>query len=777
MPLSVVDELVSAMEHARQGVNYCCRGLLETTPGGPGIELDGFGQLALPLRPKHVREMIAFAETAPYGKGTRTLVDLSVRNSLEINASKLALSDEWNAAVGEAARRSAQALGLPDDCIQAKLYKLLIYQKGGFFLPHRDSEKRKNMVASMVVMLPCKFGGGELIVSHAESSQRFSFETAAAGQQCEYVSFYADCLHEVRRVERGVRVCLSYNLFLKPKRRSAKKKSHAALSTAISSWIRTRPADPIVFALDHQYTANGLKLKLLKGSDRELGEQVVAAAKGTDCYDHLGQVSRHLMQFADDGSFGSGRPFSWDNVKLSDLEIGESYEDEVIIEGWRNMSGTKAHLEPMTLDGSMLVSRTPLDEWKPTSFNYEGYTGNAGNTLDRWYHKSAIVVWARTHHYEVLVRMGLRGSIEAFLKMLDESLNSRTEAAADRSRGDCHDFAMAIIDAWSQRLRGYHENSKEEHPWLEKFATALPKLKKREIIERFLQQMAVTDWCLKLDRVIVDGCKHLGSDEMFGIMQRYLMTEPQPNQYGVRLASGLPLRDAAWLLKVASARSHAGLDVKQLPELHQAMVARLTADLPQAANERYPRQPDRFLPILAALMKAAIAMQDDTAFQHCLTVRRNADAFFDQRRFDVDVCMELIVLSDKRSPNRLMSLQGWLDETRRFLEAATATEPVLPPDFVRPAAVSCDCRPCTELQDFLVDAESETGEIRALKADLEHVQRQIQRDQLDAVTKLDRSTRPFTLRLQKTLGSHDRAVKQYHADRKRLAALPESAPA
>lgn len=777
MPLSVVDELVSAMEHARQGVNYCCRGLLETTSDGPGIELDGFGQLTLPLRPKQVREMIAFAATAPYGKGTRTLVDLSVRNSLEINASKLALSDEWNAAVGEAARRSAQSLGLPEDGIQANLYKLLIYQKGGFFLPHRDSEKRKNMVASMVVMLPCNFGGGELIVSHAESSQRFSFETAAAGQQCEYVSFYADCLHEVRRVERGVRVCLSYNLFLKPKRSSAKKKTHAALSTAISSWIRTRPSDPIVFALDHQYTASGLKQKLLKGTDRELGEQVVAAAEETDCHIHLGQVSRHLMQFADDGSFGRGRPFSWGNVKLSDLEIGESYEDEVIIDGWRNMSGSKVHLEPMTLDGSMLVSRTPLDEWKPTSFDYEGYTGNAGNTLDRWYHKSAILVWPRSHHYEVLVRMGLHGSIDAFLQMLDEFVNSRNEAAGDQNRNDCVVFATAIIDAWPQRLRGYHENSKEELPWLEKFATALPKLKEREIIERFLQQMAVIDWCLKLDRVIVDGCKYIGADEMFGIMQRYLMTEPQPNQYGVRLASGLPLRDAAWLLKVASARSHAGLNVKQLSELHQAMVTRLAAEVTRAANERYSRQPDRFVPTLATLMKVAIAMQDDTTFQHCLTVRRNAEAFFDQRRFDVDLCAELIVLSDKRLPNRLVSLQGWLDETRRFLQAATATEPVLPRDFARPAAVSCDCRFCTELHEFLVDEESETGEIRALKADLEHVQRQIQRNQLDAVTKLDRSTRPFTLRLQKTQGSHDRAVKQYHADQKRLAAFPESVPA
>ncbi len=776
MPMSVIDELVTAMEHARQSVNYCCHGSVETPSGGPGIEVAGFGELAWPLRPKHVREMLAFAKTAPYGKGTRTLVDLSVRNSLEIDASALTLSEDWNDSIDEAARRSAQALGLPDDCIRAELYKLLIYQKGGFFLPHRDSEKRKGMVASMIVMLPCRFGGGELIVSHAGARERFTFENAAAGRQCEYVSFYADCLHEVQRVERGVRVCLSYNLFLRPGRRSAKKTPHGALSAAISSWVRTRPADPIVFALDHQYTAGGLKLRLLKGADRELGEQIVQAADEADCHVYFGQVSRHLMQFADDGSFFRGRPYSWDRVDITDLDIGESFEDEVIIDGWRNMSGRKVRLDPMTLDGSMLVSRTPLDEWKPTSWDYEGYTGNAGNTLDRWYHKSAIVVWPHSYHYEVLVRMGLPGSIDAYLKMVDDLSGMKNEAARAEARDNCIAFAKAIINAWPQRLYDCCERRREDAPWLAQFSKSIPKLKERRITERFLQEMAVTDWRLNLDGFIAGSGKHLRADELFAMLQRYLATEPQPNPYERQPARGLPFRDPAWLLKVASSRNRAGLDREHLTELHRAMTERLAAEVTRAANERWFRDPDRFIPALTTLMKAAVAIGDNAALERCLTLRRDNSALFDQRRFDVPVCRQLVVWSDKRSPGRLKALQSWLDETRRFLEAATATEPVPPADSTRPAVISCGCPLCTKLHDFLIDAANETGEIRALKADLEHVQQQIQRDQLDTTAHLDRSTRPFTLRLRKTTGSYHRAVKQYHADLKQLAAMPAAEP-
>jgi hypothetical protein len=72
----------------------------------------------------------------------------------------------------------------------------------------------------------------------------------------------------------------------------------------------------------------------------------------------------------------------------------------------------------------------------------------------------------------------------------------------------------------------------------------------------------------------------------------------------------------------------------------------------------------------------------------------------------------------------------------------------------------------------LADPESESGEIRARKAQLEHVQQKIRFDELDAITKLDRTRRPFALRLTKTLGSHDRSVKRFESDLQLLASLP-----
>ena len=45
-------------------------------------------------------------------------------------------------------------------------------------------------------------------------------------------------------------------------------------------------------------------------------------------------------------------------------------------------------------DGEVCAS-TGTGDLEPYSSQYEGYMGNGGNTLDRWYHRAAVVVWPR----------------------------------------------------------------------------------------------------------------------------------------------------------------------------------------------------------------------------------------------------------------------------------------------------------------------------------------------------------------------------------------------
>ena len=42
---------------------------------------------------------------------------------------------------------------------------------------------------------------------------------------------------------------------------------------------------------------------------------------------------------------------------------------------------------------------------------FEGFTGNAGMTLERWYHRAAIVIWPRDKHFAVLCDAGTDAAI------------------------------------------------------------------------------------------------------------------------------------------------------------------------------------------------------------------------------------------------------------------------------------------------------------------------------------------------------------------------------
>jgi hypothetical protein len=84
------------------------------------------------------------ATKAPYGKGSETLVDEKVRKSWQIDAAKIRLSNpNWQPAFAALVRQVAELLGAEPARTGANLYKLLVYEKGGHFKPHKDTEKEK----------------------------------------------------------------------------------------------------------------------------------------------------------------------------------------------------------------------------------------------------------------------------------------------------------------------------------------------------------------------------------------------------------------------------------------------------------------------------------------------------------------------------------------------------------------------------------------------------------------------------------------------------------
>lgn len=115
-------------------------------------------------------------------------------------------------------------------------------------LPRLEVNHYANSLLNMVerLTMPSKFGGGDLLIHHGGPRQTFSFGEARSQRQPQYVAFFADCEHEVKKVTSGVRVCLAFNLILKPERNPRKAKSDSPVDSSllnqVASWFQRRPA-------------------------------------------------------------------------------------------------------------------------------------------------------------------------------------------------------------------------------------------------------------------------------------------------------------------------------------------------------------------------------------------------------------------------------------------------------------------------------------------------------------------------------------------------------
>ena len=104
-----------------------------------------------------------------------------------------------------------KSLGLVGSNIYAVPYKLLVYNKGGKFVAHRDTEKEDNMFGTLIVQLPSIFTGGNLTVTHNSKTLVFN-NSECSSTHCKVVAHYASCLHELEEITSGYRTALVYSL-------------------------------------------------------------------------------------------------------------------------------------------------------------------------------------------------------------------------------------------------------------------------------------------------------------------------------------------------------------------------------------------------------------------------------------------------------------------------------------------------------------------------------------------------------------------------------------
>lgn len=427
---------------------------------GDVLELcvDGVGPVQTPIRAAQAKQLITAARPAGYGRGEQTLNDASVRDTWEIAPDRVTLGGTaWQACLDAALEQFGEELGLPEGTwLTAELHSMLVYGKGQFFLPHQDSEKHNEMVATLVAMLPSVRTGGELVVDDAGSEQVYG----GSRDDLVLVAFYADRRHEVRPVRSGYRVSLTFNLLLNRPDGRPEVGRAAGVASCLTEHFATNVLSPyggrdlgvplrLAFLLDHEYSQGGLAAGLLKGADaqrvallREAAQQagcetVLALAEIKETWDVLpDEAPWRDGRYGDANGYDSGdEDFDGDGPVLDSdgaHQLNSLIEGEIALGWWIGTDGTGAETIQLPLDAHEVCLVTPTESITPYETEYEGYMGNYGNTLDRWYRRAAVVIWPREKAFAARAEAGSAWAMQALLERIDagELEGARTDAAS-----------------------------------------------------------------------------------------------------------------------------------------------------------------------------------------------------------------------------------------------------------------------------------------------------------------------------------------------------------
>jgi hypothetical protein len=256
------------------------------------------------------------------------------------------------------------------------------------------------MFATVVILLPSPYSGGQVHVSHASSTKILDMAPTSL-LSTSVLAWYTDVRHEVKPITSGYRLALSYNLIHTS--RGVPKPSLPDMNTALKylrhvlcKWRKgayeiDADRDIIAYLLKHEYSEANLAFgaKTLKGEDAHKIANLRIVAEELGYMVCLAKLSYHVTGVADDdfgyrdrgwkrGRYGYS---SYDHDDDDDGEVPSMMEVTETTLKVTNLVDLEGHLllgqhTALPVDEHNLIPKDPFEDVEPDDKDYEGYMGN-----------------------------------------------------------------------------------------------------------------------------------------------------------------------------------------------------------------------------------------------------------------------------------------------------------------------------------------------------------------------------------------------------------------
>jgi len=734
----------------------------------PKLEVDGVGVLSFPVPQSQITALIQFASRAPYGRGEKTILDESIRKVWQLQPDKVRLSGKsWASNFNGILQKVIAGLSCEGRSVSAELYKLLIYDTGGFFLSHRDTEKAGGMFGTLVVVLPSAHQGGELILRHAGRETVIDLSHLEVSE-LGFAAFYADCEHEVRPITQGNRVCLIYNLIQQPSAISDPLKipeygNEICAAAALLNTHLSQPGAPakIAWLLEHQYSPDGLSFSGLKSDDAARAKVLAQAATRAGCTAHLGIVHIEESGAAEESytSYNNRYRYNEDDEDTSDddFKIIDICDWRHYVSQWRNLQDEPVDFGEIPLAPGELLPAGALDNEPPDEQRLMGSSGNEGASFERSYHRAAVVIWQEARYAEVLLQAG----VGAVLPYLKERLNSRLENQRSTTQIQPFELASLLVSAWKERSEYSTYRNPDKPGQRAEMLRLLNQLGELTLLEEFIGLIVIPDYDGSENEALLAATKLLGPEKTGGLFSELLLK--QMRRHHAQLVDLLHSIGSQELTPDWRNSFHkiAETAVNQLDEVGSCVPQETRWIDWQMNKKASAMEPDLVRKLLDTL-------SEEPGLCTCAVNKfATYPIVFDP--------VKILVPALRTLQNWNVSAEKLWGHCAEFILQRSEHPPEPPKNWRQEIKLSCGCVDCLELQAFTLDPTEKIHRFRVRKDRRQHLHQQIEKDNLDMMHVTDRAGSPQTLVCTKDRRTYKRLCDQYNKDIEALDQLAKLA--
>ncbi len=729
-----INELNDLMENIENAGTFSVSGKLSSLP--LGLKINNIGTIALPFLETQAKDIITHCEQAPFGRGEETVTNTQVRNCWQLDTQYFEVTNPaWNEALHDSVQQIGYQLGLSDSTIEFEPYKLLVYEKGGFFKAHRDTEKMPNMFATLVINLPSEHTGGELIVSHAGQSEHYSFADRDEFSP-NFVAFYADCYHEVKPISSGYRICLIYNLALTGRSTQPQFSDQlnimSSLNKLLQTWQPKADESPVVtYLLEHHYTEKNLSLDNLKNGDYPKAFALLEVARKNNYQAYLCLVTYYRSSYGD--IYGYHRYGYDDDLDESDFDECDVEDEYTYAHNFLDHNGNLSEINKIYLneDDDPIIATIPLHDGPGRDVSISEATGNAGATKELWYQRGGIILWPKDKEFELIEKMGFSYASHFFKQFVTNN---------DLANSDHREKAVALAK-YIIKKQGYDKDD---------LSKELIKINDIKLVKSYLDkkiQQSLFRISYPDTEIFMCFADHFGWDEFEQDMQKLMLSEKSQGAelkwMNELLLSRIPTEESKetikrWLESVWKIALK--LSVTHINGFIYTLKILAILDLKNLASELYQQ------------IETATIFDDSEVFATAiLKVLKDLDGC----HYHHNIVLKFIQLS------------------RKAIQDNYPSAPVKPKDWSFKQKLPCDCKICRQLKTFLPDpVENSMTTQKSLKREVVHLQDMAREAKLSLDIEILRAPPKFQGKVQKTYKIYEAKLQKFEQMQQLLRKLP-----